>query len=147
MGEKGLIMTELPVQILAPEEAWELLGSGELGRIALSVNNTPDIFPVNYHAANGKVTLRTGEGTKLSELVVNNRVAFESDAHTDTGGWSVVAKGTARILSSLSEIEAADRLPLRPWIATVKYNYVEIAVDEITARRFEFGPEPERYPV
>ncbi len=56
-------------------------------------------------------------------------------------------QGSARILSALSEIEAADRLPLRPWIATVKYNYVEIAVEEITARRFEFGPEPERYPV
>ncbi len=59
----------------------------------MSVNDTPDIFPVNYYAADGKITLRTGEGgTKLAEMVVNNRVAFESDAHTDTGGWSVVAK-------------------------------------------------------
>ncbi|TSD96807.1 pyridoxamine 5'-phosphate oxidase family protein [Gordonia rubripertincta] len=140
-------MTETPVQVLGPQEAWELLGSAELGRIALSVNGSPDIFPVNYHAADGKITLRTGEGTKLSELVVNNRVAFETDAHTDTGGWSVVAKGTARVLTSFKDIEAADTLPLRPWIATVKYNYVEIAVEEITARRFEFGPEPERYPV
>ncbi|ASR02575.1 pyridoxamine 5'-phosphate oxidase family protein [Gordonia rubripertincta] len=140
-------MTETPVQVLGPQEAWELLGSAELGRIALSVNGSPDIFPVNYHAADGKITLRTGEGTKLSELVVNNRVAFETDAHTDTGGWSVVAKGTARVLTSFKDIEAADKLPLRPWIATVKYNYVEIAVEEITARRFEFGPEPERYPV
>ncbi|WP_279404636.1 pyridoxamine 5'-phosphate oxidase family protein [Gordonia rubripertincta] len=134
-------MTETPVQVLGPQEAWELLGSAELGRIALSVNGSPDIFPVNYHAADGKITLRTGEGTKLSELVVNNRVAFETDAHTDTGGWSVVAKGTARVLTSFKDIEAADKLPLRPWIATVKYNYVEIAVEEITARRFEFGPD------
>lgn len=140
-------MTETPVQVLGPQEAWELLGSAELGRIALSVNGSPDIFPVNYHAADGKITLRTGEGTKLSEVVVNNRVAFETDAHTDTGGWSVVAKGMARVLTSFGDIEAADKLPLRPWIATVKYNYVEIAVEEITARRFEFGPEPERYPV
>jgi len=91
--------------------------------------------------------LRSGEGTKLSELAVNSRVAFEADGHTDADGWSVVAKGTARILVSPREIGVADQLPLRPWIATMKNNYVGITVDSITARRFEFGREPERYPV
>ncbi|MBD0863807.1 pyridoxamine 5'-phosphate oxidase family protein [Gordonia sp. zg691] len=140
-------MVDNPVQVLTADEAWNLLGSTELGRIGLSVNGQPDIFPVNYHAGDGRILLRTGEGTKLAELVVNSRVVFESDGHTDTGGWSVVAKGTARVLTSLREIEEADRLPLRPWIPTMKYNYVEIVVEEISARRFEFGPEPERYPV
>ncbi|MGP3706320.1 pyridoxamine 5'-phosphate oxidase family protein [Gordonia paraffinivorans] len=140
-------MTETPVQVLGSDEAWELLGSGELGRLATCVDGVPDIFPVNYHAADGKITFRSGEGTKLAELAVNGRVAFETDAYTDAGGWSVIAKGEARILTGLGEIEKADKLPLRPWIPTLKYNYVEIAVDEISARRFEFGPEPERYPV
>ncbi len=87
-------------------------------------------------------------GTKLSELVVNSHVAFESDFYGDGAtGWSVVAKGSARILSRGGEIAAADELPLQPWIPTIKCNYVEITVDEISARRFQFGPEPERYPV
>ncbi|MEO9328258.1 pyridoxamine 5'-phosphate oxidase family protein [Gordonia aurantiaca] len=140
-------MTETPVQVLGPEEAWELLGSGEVGRLATCVGGVPDVYPVNYHAADGKIILRTGEGTKLSELAVNDRVAFETDSYTDDGGWSVIVKGQARILTGVREIEEADKLPLHPWIPTLKYNYVEIAVDEITARRFEFGPEPERYPV
>ncbi|MEY1676237.1 pyridoxamine 5'-phosphate oxidase family protein [Gordonia sp. ABKF26] len=140
-------MVDESVRVLTPDEAWKLLGAAEFGRLALSVDGQPDIFPVNFHAIDGRILLRSGEGTKLSELAVNSRVAFETDGHTDADGWSVVAKGTARILVSFNEIEAADQLPLRPWIATMKYHYVEITVDSITARRFEFGPEPERYPV
>ncbi|MEE4022446.1 pyridoxamine 5'-phosphate oxidase family protein [Gordonia sp. PKS22-38] len=140
-------MVDNAVQELAIDEAWKLLGDVELGRIALSVNGQPDIFPVNFYAGEGRILFRTGEGTKLSEIVVNENVAFEADAHTDAGGWSVVAKGTARVLVSTRDVAAADELPLRPWIPTMKYNYVEISVTEITGRRFLFGPEPERYPV
>ncbi|GAB88372.1 pyridoxamine 5'-phosphate oxidase family protein [Gordonia rhizosphera] len=140
-------MVDNVVQELTSDESWKLLATVELGRIALSVGGQPDVFPVNYYAGDGKVLFRTGEGTKLSELAVNERVAFEADEHTDAGGWSVVVKGSARVLVSTGEIAAADELPLRPWIPTIKYNYVEISVDEITGRRFQFGPEPERYPV
>ncbi|MGV9710502.1 pyridoxamine 5'-phosphate oxidase family protein [Gordonia sp. NPDC003424] len=140
-------MVENPVQELAVEEAWKLLATVTLGRIALSVDGQPDIFPVNFYAGEGRIVFRTGEGTKLTELVVNERVAFEADDHSDAGGWSVVSKGTARVLVSGHDIAAADELPLHPWIPTMKYNYVEISVTEISGRRFLFGPEPERYPV
>lgn len=141
-------MVDNPVQELPVDEAWALLASKEVGRLAVSVGGQPDIFPVNYYAVEKRILFRTGEGTKLSELVVNSHVAFESDFYGDGAtGWSVVAKGSARILSRGDEIAAADELPLQPWIPTIKYNYVEITVDEISARRFQFGPEPERYPV
>ncbi|MEE3848819.1 pyridoxamine 5'-phosphate oxidase family protein [Gordonia sp. LSe1-13] len=140
-------MVDNAVQELTIDEAWKLLGDTELGRIALSVNGQPDIFPVNFYAGEGRILFRTGEGTKLSEIVVNENVAFEADAHTATDGWSVVAKGAARVLVSTHDVAAADELPLRPWIPTMKYNYVEISVTEITGRRYLFGPEPERYPV
>ncbi len=112
----------------------------------MSVNNTPDIFPVNYHAANGKVTLRTGEGDQTlrtgGEQPGGVRVRRpHRHRWLECGGQG---HGTDPVLAERDR--AADQLPLRPWIATVKYNYVEIVVDEITARRFEFGPEPERYP-
>ena len=72
---------------------------------------------------------------------------FEVDEYTDTDAWSVIVRGAAHRLDSAEEVRAADRLPLRPWTPTLKYNYIEIVPDEISARRFEFGPEPERYPV
>ncbi|MEP9392210.1 pyridoxamine 5'-phosphate oxidase family protein [Gordonia sp. VNK1] len=140
-------MVDNPIQELPADEAWKLLGSKQLGRLAVSVGGQPDIFPVNYYSDEGRIVFRSAEGTKLSELVVNEHVAFEVDEYTDDGGWSVVAKGTARVLARGDEIAEADTLPLTPWVPTIKYNYVEISVGDITARRFEFGPEPERYPV
>ncbi|MFT4127991.1 MAG: pyridoxamine 5'-phosphate oxidase family protein [Gordonia sp. (in: high G+C Gram-positive bacteria)] len=140
-------MVDNPIEVLTDQRAWELLGAAELGRLAVSVGGQPDIFPVNHYAGDGRIVFRTGEGTKLSELVVNELVAFEADGHDTANGWSVIAKGKARILTGVGEIAAADDLPLTPWLPTLKYNYVEIAVEEITARRFAFGPEPDRYPV
>lgn len=140
-------MTAHPIQEVREHEAWELLSGGKVGRLAVSVGDHPDIFPVNYYAGQGRILFRTAEGTKLIELVVNANVAFEVDSYDGRTGWSVVAKGSARVLSRGDEIAAADEVPLTPWIVSIKYNYVEIWVQEITGRRFQFGPEPERYPV
>lgn len=136
-----------PITILDADQCWNLLSESVFGRLALSVDGEPEIFPINAYAADGKVLFRTGEGTKLSEIAVNGRVAFETDGFTSKIGWSVVAKGTARILTGTSEIAEADKLPLKPWVPTLKMNYVVIDVEEITGRRFKFGPEPDRYPV
>lgn len=135
------------ISILDHDQCWNLLSESVMGRLALSVNGEPEIFPINAYAYDGKILFRTGEGTKLSELAVNGRCAFETDGFTSKIGWSVVAKGTARVLTGTQEIMDADKLPLKPWIPTVKLNYVVIDVEEITGRRFKFGPEPDRYPV
>ena len=133
------------VESLSTEESWNLLATRQLGRIATSVGGQPEIFPINYYAGDGKITFRTGAGTKLAEIAVNNRLAFEADDTDNIGGWSVIVKGHATILVSNHDIEAADQLPLHSWVPTLKYDYVEITVDEITGRRFTFGPEPDRY--
>jgi len=36
------------VTALSEEECWALLSRRELGRLALTVQGEPDIFPVNY---------------------------------------------------------------------------------------------------
>ncbi|NNG98912.1 pyridoxamine 5'-phosphate oxidase family protein [Gordonia araii] len=133
------------VEILSEDEAWELLGTRQLGRLATSVDDQPEIFPINFYATGGKIYFRTAAGTKLAEIAVNNRLAFEADRTDDTGGWSVIAKGHAKILVSTHDIAEADKLPLHSWVPTLKYDYVEITVDEISARRFTFGEEPDRY--
>ena len=58
---------------------------------------------------------------------------------------SVVVKGTATRLERLVDIDAADALPLRPWIPTLKYRWVRISPTSITGRRFPRAPEPDRY--
>lgn len=133
------------VQILTEDECWDVLLSSSLGRLAVSVAGEPELFPVNFVAADRRLLLRTSEGTKLVELTVNNRVAFETDGVGREEAWSVVVKGTASILDKQSDIDAADQLPLHPLIPTLKYIYVEITPLEMTGRRFRLGPEPERY--
>lgn len=136
-----------PVTILSADESFELLATKSFGRIVVRRSDDMDLFPLNYVAHEGKVYFRTAEGTKLFSLALNEDVLFEAD-HVGQGAqtaWSVIIKGTARVLNSTKEIEAADDLPLRPWLPTLKYNYVEVTPKEVSGRAFELGPEPERY--
>ncbi|MDY7527109.1 MULTISPECIES: pyridoxamine 5'-phosphate oxidase family protein [Cryobacterium] len=134
-----------PVHVLDDEECWDLLISSSFGRLALSIAGEPDIYPVNFVAADRRLVFRTAEGTKLLELTVNNKVAFETDGIGRDEAWSVVARGHARVLEQQTDIDAADQLPLRPLIPTLKYIYVEIIPETVSGRRFQLGPEPERY--
>lgn len=134
-----------PFDVLDESASWRLLRSSTVGRLAVSVAGQPDIFPVNFSVANDRLVFRTAPGSKLAQVVVNEQVAFETDSVGLDEAWSVVIKGTARILQKQSEIDAANGLPLRPLLPTLKYTFVEIMPREITGRRFVPGPEPERY--
>lgn len=108
-----------------------------MGRIALRAADEVDIFPINYHADGETILFRTAPGTKLLELTVHDKVAFEIDGHTETAAWSVVVKGIPRQLESGDEIEAAESAPLHPWIPTLKYRFVRITPTDITGRPFQ----------
>ena len=132
-----------PVTVLGHEEAWDLLSSVSLGRLVTSVSEQLEIFPVNFVTQNGTLLFRTAEGTKLFSTVMNDRVLFEADDHTVGEGWSVIVRGTARILTTAEELHDADRAQLMPWVATEKLRYVRITPAEVSGRRFRFGPEPQ----
>ena len=131
-----------PVTALADDAAWNLLSSVTLGRLVTSFGGKLEIFPVNFVTQKRSVLFRTAEGTKLLTTVMNDQVLFEADDHTADEGWSVIVRGTARMLTTAEEIHEADRAQLMPWVATTKLRYVRITPDEISARRFRFGPEP-----
>ena len=76
---------------------------------------------------------------------LNHDVLFEADEVKDGKAWSVVVRATAEIVRKLDEIAYADTFELKPWIPTLKYNYVRIVPNEITGREFTLGEEPERY--
>jgi uncharacterized protein len=115
-----------------------------LGRLVTSVDGRPDIFPVNFVVQHRTVLFRTAEGGKLVSTAINDHVLFEADDHGVTEGWSVIVKGTARILRSHDEIDEAERAQLLPWTATAKQHYVRVRPLSVTGRRFAFGPEPDR---
>lgn len=132
------------MQILTEDESWALLEANSLGRLAVAVAGDPDIVPVNYVASGHRLYFRTAGGSKLLQLTINQNVAFEIDLIEDNIARSVVLSGRARQLETTAEKEFAESLPLRPWVPTLKYHYVEIEPDEVHGRQYHLGPEPER---
>ena len=115
-----------------------LLRTSEVGRLAVSIKNHPDIFPINYVVDRGTVVFRTAEGTKLAASLLGLAVAFEVDGYDPDAGeaWSVVIKGYAVEIERMYEMFDALDLPLFPWHAGPKHRFVRIEPLEITGRRF-----------
>ena len=130
-----------PISVLDDKEAWNRLSSVALGRLVTSFGGQLEIFPVNFVTQNGTVLFRTAEGTKLFTTVMNEKVLFEADDHTADEGWSVILRGTARMLTSAEEIHDAEGAGLMPWVPTEKLRFVRVTPTEISARHFRFGPE------
>ena len=135
---------ETPILALDDDQSWKLIEGTKHGRLVVIVGGEPDIFPVNYAVSGRKLYLRTAPGSKLAEVTINPKVLFETDGILSDEAWSVVMRGTARVLDKSSEIEAAEALGLKPWVPTMKDFYVEIETTTVSGRHFLFGEHPER---
>ncbi|MFY1621552.1 pyridoxamine 5'-phosphate oxidase family protein [Micromonospora sp. WMMD736] len=132
-----------PVSILPESECWDLLSSVSLGRLVTSADGHPEIFPVNFVVQNRTVLFRTADGTKLITAATNRDVLFEADDHTATEGWSVIVKGSARILHSPEDVEEAEQAHVAPWTAGEKESFIRVKPVSVTGRKFIFGAAPD----
>lgn len=125
-------------EVLGVDECWQLLREGEVGRLAVHAAGDIDIFPLNYAVDGDGLVFRTSEGTKLVEVVLAGRVAFEIDGYEPARGraWSVVAKGAAHHVDSFDEMYRVEQVPVFPWNAAPKERYVRLQVSQVTGRRF-----------
>jgi nitroimidazol reductase NimA-like FMN-containing flavoprotein (pyridoxamine 5'-phosphate oxidase superfamily) len=125
------------IEVLSTKECWELLRDSVVGRLAVTVDGRPDIFPVNPVVDHGTIVFRTTAGTKLA-ATKGRDVAFEADGY-DVGtarAWSVVAKGRAHEIWEVDEVLRALRLPLFPWHPGRKPRFVRLEPSSVTGRRF-----------
>jgi uncharacterized protein len=133
-----------PITRLGTEECWEFLRRHEFGRLAHHLADEVHIAPVNYAVDHDPATghrsllFRTAEGSKLLGVVMNPDVAFEVDEIVGESATSIVLRGRARRLEE-DEEHRAENLPLRPWVASAKWNVVEVDVTEVSGRRFELS--------
>ena len=132
------------VQELDEVQTWEFLTAHRIGRLAIVIGGEPDIFPVNYVVDGQSLVFRTAEGSKLLAASLGGRMAFQVDEWTHEGAVSVLAHGTPHVMEG-EERESATSLELDPWVPTHKEHWVRLEVDEVTGRRFRFGPEPEPF--
>ena len=133
-----------PVLELGDEQSWRLLDNTRHGRLVVTVAGEADIFPVNYVTSDRKLYLRTAPGNKLAQLTINSTVLFEADGVLPDEAWSVVLRGTARVLDNSAELAAVEELGLKSWVPTLKDFYVEIVPSSVSGRHFQLGEQPER---
>jgi hypothetical protein len=126
--------------ILDPDSCLRLLGSEEVGRLAVSVAGYPDIFPVNYVLDDTTIVFRTAEGTKLAAAFAGHGVAFEADGYDAEANeaWSVVIKGHAEEIKMYDLLEDT-AFPLFSWSIAPKSRFVRVVPDQISGRRFHLA--------
>jgi nitroimidazol reductase NimA-like FMN-containing flavoprotein (pyridoxamine 5'-phosphate oxidase superfamily) len=124
-------------EVLNDSECWSLLSEAVVGRLAVTLDGQPDIFPVNPVVDHGTIVFRTAAGTKLAAAEQRD-VAFEIDGYDvdDGTAWSVVVKGRADQITGKQEIARAQALPLFPWQEGRKSRFVRIEPTTISGRRF-----------
>ena len=125
------------LEIIEEEECWDLLASKDVGRIATSIANRPDVFPVNYKLDGKDIVIHTVPGTKLAAAVLGPGVAFEIDEFDEVNnlGWSVVAHGAGSEVEKVEDVLRVEALGIRPWTSSPKFRYLRIYVEEIAGRR------------
>lgn len=133
-----------PITRMSHEQCWEFLRRHELGRMAYHLADEVHIVPINYAVDHDPVSgghsilFRTAEGSKLLGVVMNADVAFEVDHVEGEHATSVVLRGRGRRLEE-DEEHRAENVPLHSWVATPKWNVVEIEVTEISGRAFDLS--------
>ncbi|WP_167046611.1 pyridoxamine 5'-phosphate oxidase family protein [Salinibacterium sp. ZJ454] len=134
-----------PTRELSAEECWQRIAEAPYGRIAATAAGEIDIFPVNHAVDGQSIVFRTSPGTKLLELTIRHKVAFEVDGYSDVDAFSVVVKGNAEPIERGADIEAAERLGITPWAPEEKDRWVRITPTAVHGRTF-LRPRPDSQP-
>ncbi|MDH6182078.1 nitroimidazol reductase NimA-like FMN-containing flavoprotein (pyridoxamine 5'-phosphate oxidase superfamily) [Microbacteriaceae bacterium SG_E_30_P1] len=122
--------------VLDEQESWSRLRSKSFGRLAVSVDNHPDVFPVNFLADDDGILVRTEHGTKVDDILLNPHVAFEVDDVNSLGAWSVVVTGVAEVVADADEIRTASAEPVWAWAPGLGRTYLRIRPTGVTGRLF-----------
>lgn len=134
------------IEVLSDSDCWTCLRQVSVGRLAVALEDGPDIFPVNYTPDHGIIVFRTGSGTKLAAVEADARVALEADGVDPEAGiaWSVVIRGQAELVKRPDDVLESFSLPLFPWQEGQKDQFVRITPTTISGRRFPIA-EPKTW--
>ncbi len=121
---------------ISAEEAWELVASQQVCRIAWSSGSGPVILPVNQVVHDRTLWIRTSAYSSLVEEVDDAAVAVlvdEIDPETHLG-WSVQLRGIAQVHYHLDPVPEEVQT-LRTWADGARPLWIELAGAEVTGRR------------
>ena len=130
------------LELLTEDEARDLLASGEVGRVGITIGAMPAIFPVNYRVIDGWIVFRTAPGSKMSAATEGAVVAFEVDDYqlANRTGWSVLAVGPAEVVHDLDMSFKVRDSGLEPLAGGRRTTIVRIRPAFVSGRRIVNDP-------
>ncbi|MGI5255929.1 helix-turn-helix domain-containing protein [Streptomyces angustmyceticus] len=133
----GKAAAQPDVLVLSPAECRERLSTHGVGRVAVTVDDAPAVFPVNYTVAGEVIAYRTAPGAGPA-AAAGHEVALEVD-HIDDAfsqGWSVLVVGRARQVTEGPESRRLEeRAHTAPWVGDGRHEWIAIQPTRITGRR------------
>ncbi len=132
----------MAIQTLSKQECLGLLARVPIGRVALTLNALPVIFPVNYTLTGDSVIFGAMAGSSLSNATDGAVTAFQADSYdpNNRSGWTVMAVGQAlhvRDAETLGRLELEGALP-EPWaIGQSADHYFRIDLSGVSGHRIE----------
>jgi nitroimidazol reductase NimA-like FMN-containing flavoprotein (pyridoxamine 5'-phosphate oxidase superfamily) len=133
------------LEVIRFEVCLELLRVHTVGRIAVIVNDSPLVFPVNYKTVETDrpmwIALRTRPGNIIDRA--SKQAAFEIDHidHSEHEGWSVLVRGTLHHVDPDSA-EFREHFDPQPWLMDERDAWLIIDPFSITGRLLR-SPQPQ----
>ncbi|WP_328390261.1 pyridoxamine 5'-phosphate oxidase family protein [Streptomyces sp. NBC_00400] len=125
------------VLVLSPAECRERLSTHGVGRVAVTIEEAPAVFPVNYTVADELIGYRTAPEAGPA-AAAGQEVAMEVD-HIDDAfsqGWSVLVVGRAHLVTNVYEARRLEeRAHTGPWVGDGRHQWIAIHPTRITGRR------------
>ncbi|MGW9079878.1 helix-turn-helix domain-containing protein [Streptomyces kronopolitis] len=122
---------------LSPAECRERLSTHGVGRVAVTVDDAPAVFPVNYTVADELIAYRTAPEAGPA-AAAGHEVALEVD-HIDDAfsqGWSVLVVGYAHVVTNAHETRRLEEhAHTAPWVGDGRHQWIVIHPTRITGRR------------
>ncbi len=125
------------LQTLSPDDCYELISPGGVGRVVFETADGPTVLPVNFAMWGQTVVLRTAADTDLAARL-DCQVGFEVDRLDEalSQGWSVLVTGHAAEVRKEEQVRRLEaRLNLQPWAGGARDVYVQITPHRISGRR------------
>ena len=135
----GAVASGHVLRTLSPDECFDLLEPGGVGRVGFAAADGIMMLPVNFAVARKTIIFRTAPDTLLA-VYAGGPVGFEVDRLDEARreGWSVLMRGHARTVTDERDVKHLENTTLlESWAAGSRDVYVRITPTRITGRRIE----------
>jgi uncharacterized protein len=118
-------------------EALRLLATVPVGRLIFTVNALPAVRLMNFVVADGLIVMRAAASSTAVRKAGGTIVAFEADEldAATCSGWSVTVTGRSALISDRAQAARYRMLPLVPWAAGPRDQFMTITTDLAEGRR------------